>query len=395
MTLRASGHSGRGSDALLGASREPAHVAVLAGGEEVGQPCARLGAKFGAAEADRIEAERQRAVADQSGRGGGCPHRDASGTQYRRAVSDPPDGGSEQQRRAAPPPLAGGGWGRGPMVTAGPAPRHQGAAVGESSLVDRHRRTHNSRRPAFGSASITGATALAIASSRASVSRGPTSVTPTGRLFGPRQTGMPTHGTCSSVHMRLKIALPVVCRPSGASPGALGVSTTSSDRTEHAVEHRPAGIGQRIGREQRLARNLRVLHLRPQVGRQQRIGVDVFRQERNAALAVTIVFCASCSRSNGAGSTSSSTIAPAVGSRFAAVSSACRAGRFDRIARPGCGTARRASPCTATGVVSSASRIRSADQDQVVDRAAVPADRVQRDRRHPHAFAAHAGSSSA
>ena len=52
-------------DALLGARREPAHVAVLAGGEKLGQPCARLGAEFGAAEADRVEAEGQRAVADQ------------------------------------------------------------------------------------------------------------------------------------------------------------------------------------------------------------------------------------------------------------------------------------------------------------------------------------------
>ena len=37
---------------------------------------------------------------------------------------------------------------------------------------------------------MTGAAALAIASSLASVSRGPTSVTPTGRLFGPRPAGM-------------------------------------------------------------------------------------------------------------------------------------------------------------------------------------------------------------
>ena len=38
---------------------------MLAGGEELGQSRARLGAEFGAAEADRVEAERQRAVADQ------------------------------------------------------------------------------------------------------------------------------------------------------------------------------------------------------------------------------------------------------------------------------------------------------------------------------------------
>ena len=85
---------------------------------------------------------------------------------------------------------------------------------------------------------MTGAAALAIASSLASVSRGPTSVTPTGRLFGPRPAGMLMQGTCSSVHMRLKIASPVVCSPCGASPGALGVSTTSSESTKHPVEHR-------------------------------------------------------------------------------------------------------------------------------------------------------------
>ena len=52
---------------LFGAAREPAHVAVLPGGEEFRQPCACFGTKFSAAEADGVEAKRQRAVADQSG----------------------------------------------------------------------------------------------------------------------------------------------------------------------------------------------------------------------------------------------------------------------------------------------------------------------------------------
>ena len=64
MTLRASGHSDCGWIAAARA-REPAHVAVLAGREEVGQALARLRPQFRTAEADRVEAERQRAVADQ------------------------------------------------------------------------------------------------------------------------------------------------------------------------------------------------------------------------------------------------------------------------------------------------------------------------------------------
>ena len=72
--------------------------------------------------------------------------------------------------------------------------------------------------------------ALAIASRRVSVSRGPTSVTPTGRLCGPRQHGTPTFGTCSSVHIRLNTALPVVCRPYRRLARALGVRITSSFR---------------------------------------------------------------------------------------------------------------------------------------------------------------------
>jgi hypothetical protein len=51
--------------ALFGATREPAHVAVLAGGEKIRKPGARLGTEFGPAEADCIEAERQRAITDQ------------------------------------------------------------------------------------------------------------------------------------------------------------------------------------------------------------------------------------------------------------------------------------------------------------------------------------------
>jgi hypothetical protein len=45
--------------------REPSHVAVLTGSEEVDQPLARLRAEFRAAEADSIEAECQCAVANQ------------------------------------------------------------------------------------------------------------------------------------------------------------------------------------------------------------------------------------------------------------------------------------------------------------------------------------------
>lgn len=51
--------------ALFGTARQPAHVAVLTGGKKIRQPGARLGTEFGAAEADCIEAERQRTVADQ------------------------------------------------------------------------------------------------------------------------------------------------------------------------------------------------------------------------------------------------------------------------------------------------------------------------------------------
>ena len=65
MTLRASGHSCRGSLRAPARDREPAHVAVLSGGEELGQPLACLGAEFGAAEADRVEAKREGALADQ------------------------------------------------------------------------------------------------------------------------------------------------------------------------------------------------------------------------------------------------------------------------------------------------------------------------------------------
>ena len=51
---------------LLGAGREPAHVAVLPRGEEAGQPVARLRAKLCTTEADGIEAELQRAIADHA-----------------------------------------------------------------------------------------------------------------------------------------------------------------------------------------------------------------------------------------------------------------------------------------------------------------------------------------
>ena len=56
---------------------------------------------------------------------------------------------------------------------------------------------------ASGSASMTGASPLAMPSNLASDKRGPTSVTPTGRLAGPRPAGMPTQGTCSSVLFEL------------------------------------------------------------------------------------------------------------------------------------------------------------------------------------------------
>ena len=51
------------------------------------------------------------------------------------------------------------------------------------------------------SASSSGATAFVTASSRASPSRGPASVTPTGRPFGPVAPGMLTQGAWSSVHI--------------------------------------------------------------------------------------------------------------------------------------------------------------------------------------------------
>src|SRR5580704_10191968 len=99
--------------------------------------------------------------------------------------------------------------------------------LGAAGVGHGHRQPQSSRSRAGSSVSIAGASALAMRSNRASDIRGPTSVTPTGRLLGPRPAGIPTLGPCSSVHIELKIVSPVVCRPSGASPGELGVSTTS------------------------------------------------------------------------------------------------------------------------------------------------------------------------
>src|SRR6202158_2493128 len=99
-----------------------------------------------------------------------------------------------------------------------------GAAGGDH--VDRQPQSSCSR--AGSSVSITEARALAMPSSRESDIRGPTRVTPTGRFLGPRPAGMPMLGPCSSVHIELKMVSPVVCSPSGASPGELGVTTTSS-----------------------------------------------------------------------------------------------------------------------------------------------------------------------
>ncbi len=65
MTLRASGQSACGWLRWVGAVGEPAHVAVLAGREEVAQPAARLSTQLGAAEPDRVETEAEGAVADQ------------------------------------------------------------------------------------------------------------------------------------------------------------------------------------------------------------------------------------------------------------------------------------------------------------------------------------------
>src|SRR6202011_4820790 len=86
---------------------------------------------------------------------------------------------------------------------------------------------HGDRQPqsscsrAGSSVSITEARALAMLSSRESDIRGPTKVMPTGRFLGPRPAGMPMLGPCSSVHIELKMVSPVVCSPSGASPGEL------------------------------------------------------------------------------------------------------------------------------------------------------------------------------
>src|SRR5712692_11828546 len=99
-----------------------------------------------------------------------------------------------------------------------------GAAGGDHS--DRQPQSSCSR--AGSSVSITDAKALATPSSCESDIRGPTRVTPTGRFLGPRPAGMPMLGPCSSVHIELKMVSPVVCSPSGASPGELGVNTTSS-----------------------------------------------------------------------------------------------------------------------------------------------------------------------
>ena len=51
--------------APLGGAGEPAHVAVIAAGEELGEIGARLGGETRLGEADRVEAQRQRAVADR------------------------------------------------------------------------------------------------------------------------------------------------------------------------------------------------------------------------------------------------------------------------------------------------------------------------------------------
>src|SRR6185312_4836229 len=96
------------------------------------------------------------------------------------------------------------------------------------------RQPQSSRSRVDSSVSITGAKALATLSSCVSDIRGPTRVTPTGRLLGPRPAGIPTLGPCSSVHIELKIVSPVVCSPSGASPGELGVITTSSPAPNNA-----------------------------------------------------------------------------------------------------------------------------------------------------------------
>jgi hypothetical protein len=50
---------------LLGSGGQPSHVAILAGGEEGGQPFPRLGAEACLAEPDCVEAKRKRAIADQ------------------------------------------------------------------------------------------------------------------------------------------------------------------------------------------------------------------------------------------------------------------------------------------------------------------------------------------
>ena len=70
--------------ALIGSLGEPAHIAVLAGREEVMEPGAGVGAKFSPSEADRIEAEGQGAVANgvlqRMGHGSGTKGAGPAGT---------------------------------------------------------------------------------------------------------------------------------------------------------------------------------------------------------------------------------------------------------------------------------------------------------------------------
>jgi len=55
--------------ALVGAGFEPAHVAVIAAGEELGELVAYRRAQRGGGKADRVEAERQGALPDRVARG--------------------------------------------------------------------------------------------------------------------------------------------------------------------------------------------------------------------------------------------------------------------------------------------------------------------------------------
>ena len=53
-----------------------------------------------------------------------------------------------------------------------------------------------------------------------SMKRGPTICTPIGSPFSPKNPGNAIAGTCSTLHMRWKIASPVVFKLLGAIPGA-------------------------------------------------------------------------------------------------------------------------------------------------------------------------------